>query len=405
MNYVEQELFNYGLDSDKYEVILDDIDKKLTKQSQLSWNDIAEKYDLDFSGESLRKAQQLPIFGGNFVRRYYESKCNDGVSYSNEYFRGRSEKIKAQTEKLELNRWLRCQARDELLYEKIVESISQLQPLDKIAKLPQTCNTDKEYILFFGDAHFGVEFEILDVHGNSINAYSPQIFEDRMSLLFNKIIDIIHKNNISKLYIVDLGDNIDGILRLSSQLMKLRYGVVESTIKYAEYISNWLNELSKYVFVNYHMVLDSNHTQLRICGAPKNAFPEENMSRIIQAFVKERLKDNDNVCVVQNPSGNAFINVCGYNVLAVHGEVKDMRKALDEYSHIYDTKISYLVAGHYHSSRSEEIAADCAVYNIPSIIGADSYAISLRKKSNAGAVLMEFQRDYGRTCEYNIKLS
>ena len=44
---------------------------------------------------------------------------------------------------------------------------------------------NKEYLLTISDAHFGVEFEIKDLYGNILNAYSPEIFKNRMWDLYN----------------------------------------------------------------------------------------------------------------------------------------------------------------------------------------------------------------------------
>ena len=49
---------------------------------------------------------------------------------------------------------------------------------------------------------------------------------------------IVQKENIDTLNAFSMGDFHDGIIRIS-QLMKLRYGVVDGTIKYADFISNW----------------------------------------------------------------------------------------------------------------------------------------------------------------------
>ena len=72
--------------------------------------------------------------------------------------------------------------------------------------------------------------------------------------------------------------------------MKLRYGIIDSSIMYANYLANWLNDLTQYVHVNFQMVIDSNHNQLRICGAPKNAFVEENMSKVMLDFNQRTTK-------------------------------------------------------------------------------------------------------------------
>ena len=218
------------------------------------------------------------------------------------------EKLKKQiqTEKIEYNKWLREEARDKLITEKIIGAIKDL-PSFKTPKYINSKHNNKSYLLCFGDAHYGIEFEVKDLLNKPINSYSPEIFEDRMNQMFTKVVDLINKENITELNIFELGDGIQGILRLNSQLMKLRYGIIDSAIKYADYISCWLNELSNYTKINFHMVVDSNHNQLRICNAPKNAFEEENMSKVMLLTIKERLKNNPNINIIENPK---LKNVC-----------------------------------------------------------------------------------------------
>ena len=108
--------------------------------------------------------------------------------------------------------------------------------------------------------------------------------------MLEKVVDIIAKEDLTEINVWELGDSISGLLRLNSQLMHLRYGVIDSAIKYAEFLANWLNDLSQYVKVNFQMVKDSNHSQLRLLGQPKNSFPDENMAKVIIASVRERLK-------------------------------------------------------------------------------------------------------------------
>lgn len=412
---INDELVQYGFTPDVYESILNDCDAKINGSSDDDWQDIVDRYNLDISRESLRKAQRLVPFGGNFVKRYYEDKYNnlnkitlDSSDFeTKKSLKAKDERAKTQAEKIELNKWIRENARDELITEKICDAIKALDKLDTPAPIvkPEHDKRPIQYALFFGDAHFGVEYELRDIHNRVINAYSPEIFYDRMSILLSKIVDFVDNNNVSILDVVDIGDNIDGIIRLTSQLMKLRYGVIDSAVKYANYISKWLNNLSEYVYVRFHMVLDGNHTQLRMCGAPKGAFPDDNMSKVIQEIICDRLEDNPNVEIIKNPTGMAYFELNGYPILAIHGEVKDMKKAINEYSRVYEIPISYLIAGHYHSSKSEELYSCCSVINIPSIIGTDSYALSLRKKSNAGAIILGFEEGQGKTVEYDIKLS
>lgn len=310
-------------------------------------------------------------------------------------------KIKLQTEKLEYNKWLREEARDELICEKICNEIKANNSLVS----PDPIIIDKasrSAVLAFGDEHYAAEFAIYGLYGEIINSYSPEIFEQRMWDLFHQTIDIIEKEHLTTLYVFALGDFTDGILRCS-QLMKLRYGVVEGTVKYAKFIANWLNELSKYVKVKYQMVY-GNHSELRMLGQPKGTFKEENTGMFVREMIKAYLEDNPNFEMIINPTGLIFDNIEGFNVLGIHGEVKNMENAIKDFSNTYNTNIQILLGGHMHHYKAETVGINKDVINVPSIIGIDDYSMSLNKTSNPGAVIFCIDENKGVTLEYKIKL-
>jgi predicted phosphodiesterase len=312
------------------------------------------------------------------------------------------EKVKLQTEKLEYSRWLREEARDELITEKIIEAIKSLPPLSVPEVLPVVHNS-KYGCLIYGDEHFAVEFEILGLFGEILNSYSPEIFKERMWNLLNQTVEIIKKEGLTKIHAFSMGDFTDGILRVG-QLFKLRYGVVQGTVIYADFICNWLNKLTEYVNVEFQMV-HGNHSELRMLGQPKGTFKDDNMGLIVYESIKTRLENNPNFTIVKNPTGLIFANVAGFNILGIHGEVKNMENALKDFSNTYKTQIDYLLAGHLHHARSETVGVNREVINVPSVIGVDTFSMSLNKTSNAGATFMVLEESKGKTIEYSIKLN
>ena len=224
------------------------------------------------------------------------------------------ERAKFQAEKIEYNKWVREEARDELICEHICDAINKMPPLE----IPRICSADvagrvpdnREGCLLIADPHYGVDLKIFGLFGEVINEYSPEIFEQRMWRLLTQVVDICSKEGFSSLNVYDLGDEVDGMLRVS-QLFKLRYGVIESTVRYARFMSEWLNELTKYVYVRYQMVKDSNHCQLRLLNQPKNTFKDDNMSHIIAEKFLDRLSENPNFEFIQNPTGYIFDKVAG----------------------------------------------------------------------------------------------
>ena len=379
----------------------------------LNWEQVGELINKELFGSdeelyrtssAYRKPYQYAkdFYDDVFKKRMYLDD-NEAIKKMDDLKRDiQKERIKLNTTRVEYNKWLRENARDELIVEEICKSISNLSPLEKPAYIQNKYST-KEYCLVFGDEHYGTEFELTDLLGNIINSYSPEIFEKRMWDLFYQVIDIIKKEDINILNVYSMGDFSDGCLRVS-QLMKLRYGVIDGTIKYANFISNWLNELTKYVRIRFQMT-DGNHTELRMLGQPKGTFVEDNMGKIVKEFIKIRLEDNDNFTFIENPTGYIYDNLAGNIILGIHGETRSLEKTLKDLSAIYNTQIKYLFAGHLHHSKLEEIGVNSEVINIPSIIGIDPYALSLNKTSNASAKLFIFEEGKGRTCEYTFKLN
>ena len=384
----------------------------------LTWTEIADffnktfrKNDTEYRTESSYRKKfknyidaKDMLVKSKFAESGFEEQYNELEIKKREI---QKEKIKIQSEKLEYNRWLREEARDELIAEKIVTAIKELPPLDIPEFIPANIAgkiyDNREGCLIFADTHYGVDLKITGLFGETINEYSPEIFEHRMWNLLDQVIDICQKEGFSSLNVYDLGDEVDGILRVS-QLWKLRYGVIESTVRYGRFITEWLNELSKHIRIKYQMVKDSNHCQLRLLNQPKGTFKDENMSYIIAEKIMDRLEDNPNFEFVQNPTGYIFDNILGYNVLGIHGECKGLEKAIKDFSKTYGIDISFLIGGHKHHQNSSNIGIESDVISVPSVIGVDDYSLSLHKTSDPGATLFVLEEGKGKTIEYNIKL-
>ena len=381
--------------------------KRKKNDPSIEWQDIAD-FRTDYYGkyehrDTVRK-------GAKILLEYLEEGWNitppssiDFGEYS-EDIKIQKERIKLQTEKQEYRKWVRELARDELITEHIVDAIKHLDPL-QIPDIIIPQHQKREYLLTISDAHYGIEFDIKDLYGRTINAYSPEIFERRMWYLLGKVIEIIKQEDIHELHIFELGDALDGILRANSQLMQLRYGIIDSGILYANFLSEWLNELSHYVRIKFQMVKRSNHNQLRIVGQPKNAFPDEDMSKSMLTLIKERLKNNPNVLIIENPTGLDYAQIATYTVLGGHFETKDLGKAINEFSRTYMTPIDYLISGHWHSLNVSDVGIDSEVISVRSIIGVNPYSMTLNKTANSGASLFVFEQGQGRVCEYSFKLN
>lgn len=373
----------------------------------IEWQDVAD-LRAEYTGEdehrdTIRKGAKLfyEYLEAGWIKNPAESSAVTPSEATVQMRELQKERYKIQTEKLELNRWLRENARDELIVEHICQAVEKLEPL----VIPDPIHTellDREGVLLFGDEHYGTEFEIRGLHNEIINSYSPEVFESRMWNLLDQVVSIVRKEGFSQIHVFSMGDFEDGLLRVK-QLMQLRYGVVEGTVRYADFISHWLNELSKHVEVKFQTTT-GNHTELRMLGQPKGAFTKENMSLVVDAIITTRLANNPNFIFTKNPTGYIYADIVGYKLLGIHGEVKSMEQAIKDFSQMYRVQLDFLIAGHKHHSRSETIGINQEVINVPSIIGVDDYSLSIHKTSNAGATFLVFEKGKGKVIEYAIKL-
>lgn len=377
----------------------------------MNWDEIGEIINRQFrEDESSYKDQSAYRKAYQSARRFYEAGVFKNLT-SDAYLAQiqeskrelQKEKIKLHTEKLEYNRWLREDARDEMLAEKFTDAIKSAPVIEFPAVRPQLRDDEaRSGIVIFGDEHAGVEFIIRGLRGEIINEYSPEIFEKRMNDLLEQVVRLSYEENLEELRVFSIGDSTDGLLRVG-QLMKLRYGVVEQAVYYANYISNWLNELTKYVRVKYQMVF-GNHTELRFFNQKKGSFKDENTGLYIREMIRARLAGNPNFEIEINPTGLIFDNVQGYNILGIHGEVRNMGQALKDFTTTYHTDIDILIGGHKHHLSEETVGVDKEVITVPSIIGIDDFSISLNKTSRPGASFLIIEKDKGIVTEHRIKL-
>ena len=312
------------------------------------------------------------------------------------------ERDKLRTEKLEMNRWHREAAREEMFYENIIRAIKET-PMPIREKRCIVNNNLQSKVLIIADQHYGVDITIKGLDGNIVNKYSPEIFEDRMWYLLDSVVNLCKKDNVQNIKVCSLGDSLDGLLRFS-QLMKLRWGVIESAVHYAKFMAMWLDELSKSVNIEFYNT-QGNHTEMRLLDGKKGQLERENLDVVIMAMISAYLENNQNVKIIENESGYIFTNVCGYNLFGYHGEDKNLEKSLKDFSTFYDVNIDYVMAGHLHHYQGEACGARKGTIRASSIIGTDDFATKLKRRSDSAAQLLTFEKDKGLVRIDNIVLN
>lgn len=359
---------------------------KLTKANNYSWSEIKEMCNFPLGESHLKNL----AYG-------YKRLIESGYLYNDsQYFIDEKiEKIKNRTINNETNRELLKKARHELLYELIASKIEAL-PLPSFIKtvLPEN---EKAYILHLSDIHYG---SVFNVEGNS---YSISICEDRFNKLFNEVINKIETQKINKLIIVNTGDSIQGMLRISD-VKKNEIPVVESVVGFSKLMASFLNSLSSYTNIEYYHVSSANHSEPRFIGTSAGQMPEEDMEKIIINYINDLLINNERIYVHTDLSKPYIeLNVNGFELIAMHGHtIRKIENAIRDLSMINKKFYNFLLLGHFHHFMEKQVDSGCEVLMTGSFVGQCAYSKKLLKSSEPIVKMYCFEKEKGHTESYNF---
>ena len=359
-----------------------------------------------YSEENTRR---IAKFFAQFIQNLENDKINmiDDIDRVAEIKRAmeelKSERIKIQTANLEYNANVRTEARGELFQERISEAIGRLEPV-KVKHIEVSSSSNQIGLLCLSDFHAGSTYEVKGLYGEIVNKYDFEIMKNRLWRLIGMIEsdDVV----IDKLVVANLGDFFENVLRLSS-LTKLREPVVDTVIKFSEFMSQWFVELQNRLEVPLEIVtVGGNHDINRILGQQPQ-LEEENLGKIVVEFLKLRLAQCPDIQV--NDYTDVTVKTIGpVNVMFTHGEDKDLATTIEYFSNLYNIDADEIFVGHLHRPESRAIGitelGDRMIYRVGSICGCDTYSKRIRKSARPSAYFALYEKEQGHTWSKNYYL-
>jgi len=399
MNF-QDALAEYGLTEKEFEDCIIDIQNKINGENDMSWDDIVDCYGLPINSSTLRKACSNKPFGSKFVLDYFNNKT---PNYDSKLELLKRERKKIQTLNLERNRIDFEESRRALYFEYIKDAIVTL-PSPEFLPVYSGRKADKDYLLCIADIHYGAKFKSIN------NEYSPEICGIRFGKLLSETITFIQDKQLKSIKIASLGDNIQGLLRISD--IKLNdSSVVKAVVNISRLIALFLNELSRYVYIDYYHVPTSNHSQNRNLGTKASELPLEDMEYIIGNYIYDLLANNERVTVNLAKEQNEYIKIPVYkfNIIAMHGhQIRELEDSIKKMSLLNREFIDTLIIGHQHSSKEligfESAHSDAEILVCPSFIGSDGYSDKLMVGAKPAVKIFGFDPEHCHTETYKIIL-
>lgn len=404
---IDEELSKVGLTRKQYENAMSDIIDKINGEKDIDWSEIHDKYNLRGSTDFFRQAASRRPFGGAFVYEYFvknKTLKDHSSDIDNKLDEIKREKIKLQTLNVERNRLDRRDAKQQLYFEYIGSVCEQLELPDFQPLFIQSPNNPISYICTLSDIHYGASFK------SQNNEYNREIARERLELLCSLLYDFVEKHEVNTLYILELGDSIQGLLRLSDLNLN-DTSVVKAVVEISRLLAQFLNQLSAFVNIEYYHAPTANHTQLRVLNAKASELAAEDVEYIIGNYIKDLCSNNSRINVHLAEEGKEYITVdipFG-NIYAMHGhQIKNIENSIRDLSMLVGEHIPYLLLGHYHNGREipsyESVTYDAEVLVSPSFIGSDPYSDRLMKGCKPAVKIYGFDDVYGHTESYKILL-
>lgn len=316
------------------------------------------------------------------------------------------ERKKKQTDSIYYNRILREHSREEMLKEKVVDAIANADkiPLPEFLPLQKNENGKSEYLLGVSDVHAYKKFVSLT------NEYSKEILEDRMANLLLEIKQIVIEQKIEEITVVNGGDSLEGLLRVSA-LGMLELGVIDTVVEFRRFMASWLKELSTFVKVKYIHLISANHSETRPLNTRAGQMPSEDFEKDIANYIHDILEDNKRIDVILPDLAFYEWSMAGYEIIAHHGHgiSSSPEKFIDKMTRKRRKFYDYGIFGHLHTEMIKPIdegpTNDCEILRLPSIVGSCTFADSILKGSKASAVMFRFTENKGRDREFKFILN
>ena len=361
-----------NLTEEQYENCLADIADKINGINDLDWSEIVAKYNLNIASDTLRKASST-IFGGTFVKEYIQSKnyiSDDDTAYDIQLREIRREKQKLFDERAAFNKSNRDTARFEqdLEYLRNLIKTNQYKPFDVIHHEDR----DRDLIVLLSDLHIGLNID------NNFGKYNSDIAKEMLGKYLGEIIEAIELYKIQNVYVIILGDQINGNIHATVQLQN-RENVVEQIQLASEMISDFVYNIAKNCDTVYVNSVGGNHSRL---GKKDDVMRDERLDNIVIWYAKAKLQNIENIVFAEEENIDSTISkntIRGKIYYSVHGDY-------DSYS---ENGINKLVAmtkefpdcifyGHLHHNSYDDIN-NIKIIRSGSFAGTgDDYTVSKR---------------------------
>lgn len=262
----------------------------------------------------------------------------------------------------------------------------------------QIDESKEEYLYAYSDVHLGYFCDLIE------NRYNIEETINRLTRIYDLIILDALEHGYKKIYISDLGDQIEGSALRISQLVRIAEGMTEQARDYANIIVELIKKVSKYLpntEVELLMISEDNHAQLRLFSTKRDELPE-NLALLITNHIQNTIDLAHEYGHMKNinfrQGDEILLKLNGYNVVLAHGHQYGRNEnILYSVEQRHGTSVHLFIAGHWHQFsvkyKNVKDGGQQALIFLPSVVGDTDFSERLFLSCYPGFVKITIDLD------------
>lgn len=289
-------------------------------------------------------------------------------------------KLANQEQARKLRKMIREANRDTLLIEEVANAIRDTNFIEakNDAILPDYRFEAKDMVVCLSDIHYGAHVDIPE------NYYSTEVVKTLLDNYLSKIYDLIEKEHVGRVDIVNLGDLIEHAYMRNQNLYDAEETLSEQIVHVTKLIIEFIQAIRNKVEIVTYRGIAGNHDRLQgDKNSNLNADHAVNISNhIIQMWIE--LSGSDVKYVETDGYFTDLITQQGWKFAFVHGDRNNLSKSttLASISEQHDQHYDAVIGGHVHHFNIMEVGENRYQVTFGSIKGMDDYSMRLGRKSS-----------------------
>lgn len=343
--------------------------KTIKKVMKLTNEQIAEKIGVSLSslkrfmgcGDGKGTSDTIVSTIHDFVdRNYFDDSIVENIKV-----KATNQRIK--DENVVLKKEQRTYSRMSNVYHYIEQIISEMPKIELESREYKPVDNDCVLVVQLSDLHIGKMFN----HVN--NSYNFEISKKRVDKYCDNVLQYGYNNIVSKVIIVNTGDNINLDHRLD-QMKESEFVRGEALVKAYELVANFIKRIAEYYPIEYCSVVGN---ESRFDGKEFHTNSEDRIKDNFDYVLHKMIQATLNLETIGNcDKFYQIINVRGKNIAVFHGDKLEQSKLtqslLNLKTRIFEEQsilVDYFIFGHIHETLISNNFARSS-----SLVGSDSYS-------------------------------